>query len=454
MWAVHSPSSSRSSAKNVDLRAAVDEQLFEPKAFPRDSEMWMTNFHRSRSPSVHSSVPSLSGQSSSTAAGLADEDPNHQHTRSSIWPMPPSTTSTDLETLQLQDAGLYIRNIDAPHMESVFYGVGTKAGLVHAESESIPILVEHEPKTPKVSQNAANLEPFSDSSNSPEPSEEEHGLSRPISVMTTAIDDDEVPAAQPVTQIPGPLETQLLDLLSKVAALESSQPTVMASDYVDLQTRLSEVEARNASLQSRHEALYALRDEDLASTIKTRVLLADERREHEAIRRLRDDDLKNVFELREKLARATWAQQSSSSNQTLEKQRTSPMTSKRQSLPQPNSADLWQAAKTAAMEQRVLELESANSDLRAQLDCAHSALLQAGNSGTVKTENNTDFSEMHQRTTDGTTKETSGVVDALFESALRHRERYIAEIEKLKADNEKLRGNLERKEIIWRVWKV
>ncbi|KAL9625362.1 MAG: hypothetical protein Q9160_000425 [Pyrenula sp. 1 TL-2023] len=197
----------------------------------------------------------------------------------------------------------------------------------------------------------------------------------------THSDESEVP--QP-PRIPGPLESELLGLISKVARLEEGNPTAIFSndEYLTLQDRVEALEAEKSTWASRHEALFALRDEDVANVIKLRVMLAEERREHAAIRQLRDDDLVNVIKLREQLADKTWKEDKAASQSpggidsrpgtstpTSASGRPKSVFIERRST----ATDMWQAAKMAAMEQRALELERANADLLSKLENVESA---------------------------------------------------------------------------------
>ncbi|KKY27211.1 hypothetical protein UCRPC4_g01193 [Phaeomoniella chlamydospora] len=195
----------------------------------------------------------------------------------------------------------------------------------------------------------------------------------------------------------GPLEQQLQALLSKVTLIERERPTIMADDYKELQDRLVLLEAEKATWKERHEALFALRDEDLANLIKIRCLLADERREHAAMRKLRDGDIHNVIELREKLANATWTKPAELTR-----------ASSRQSRPE--GSDLWQAAKSAAMEQRVLELENHNEELLRKLE----------------------------------TKSDWGHIEVMLDENIKYRERMGQKVQQLRSEKEALQKELSR----------
>lgn len=251
------------------------------------------------------------------------------------------------------------------------------------------------------------------------------------------------------TETTGPLAEHLHSLLSQVSIIESQSPTIMAADYTALQNRISTLEDEKASLLERREALFSLRDEDVSNLIKIRALLAKERREHDAIRKLRDDDLQNVIELRSKLAQATWANQSRSSSPSaihtpasISHKRMEKAQSVSVSVSPSQSNDLWQTAKTAALEQRVLELESANADLRNKLDKSGGQTQQAGKEMQIvhSVAGNVGFDQQQQQ------QQQPGIA-ALAElglRAMRERETHKTEIEDLKSDNLKLRQQMEK----------
>lgn len=194
----------------------------------------------------------------------------------------------------------------------------------------------------------------------------------------------------------GPMQHLLQSLLRKVTDVERGRPTVMAEDYEKLQKRAS-------ALESDYTALLAIRNEDLVNLIKVRDVLADERREHAAIRKLRDEDLHNVLVLREKLAEATWSrpQQGRPSVMTS----LTPITRMSRS----DGDDLWQQARTAAMEQRILELEKANKVLRAES--------LTGGSGTG---------------------DVLSRMEMMFEDALKQREKIATRLQQLRSEKEVL----------------
>jgi hypothetical protein len=245
---------------------------------------------------------------------------------------------------------------------------------------------------------------------------------------------------------PGPLESQLLSLLSSISLIERDRPTIMSNDYATLQSQLSTLQAEKATWSARHETLFALRDEDVTNLIKVRGLLADERRAHAEIRKLRDDDIHNVIELRGKLAEATWAIErgNGSANGVSFRPERSPSAAvgsgraaARQSRG-PESADLWQAAKTAAMEQRALELEGANKELRAQVEALSHQLESAKKEASAQT------------TVMGAAGMNGGAstrwVESILEDSALHREKMAAKLQQLRGEKEVLRKEAERME--------
>jgi hypothetical protein len=215
-------------------------------------------------------------------------------------------------------------------------------------------------------------------------------------------------------QSAGPLERILRDLLPQIAHIEHSEPTVMASDYAALQNRVAALEAEKATWESRHSALYALRDEDVENLIKVRCMLADERRHHDALKLLREDDLQNNIALREKLAKATWS--------PTPPQRAHSNRSSTPSMSLPGGGqDLWQAAKTAAMEQRVLELEKHNAELRSQKAGGASPTADMG-------------------------PEERIMLEHVVEDGLKYRERMGAKVQSLRSEKEALSKELHKME--------
>ena len=171
----------------------------------------------------------------------------------------------------------------------------------------------------------------------------------------------------PAPHIPGPLEQQLAALMSKIVFIEREDPTIAVSpdEYRTLQEKLTTLEAEKLQWSQLHEALFALRDEDVGNNIKIRGLLAKERYDHESMKRLRDDDLNNVLVLRSKLADVTRKLQrleGPSPPSSVVRGSSTPRERPRSIVMErrDTSNDLFQAARTAALEQRTLELEKAN----------------------------------------------------------------------------------------------
>ncbi|CAI6335803.1 unnamed protein product [Periconia digitata] len=185
---------------------------------------------------------------------------------------------------------------------------------------------------------------------------------------------EEIPASVPArtstnpTHVPGPLESQLAALMSKVVFMERKNPvaSVTPEDYEEMTARLKALETEKKQWTKRHEAIWALRDEDVENNIKIRGYLAKARRELEGMTKLRDEDLINVQVVRIKLADATRQLdrlQNSSG-------RTSPSSRRPGStfMERRDTADLFAVAKAAALEQRALELEKRNTDLLSQIE--------------------------------------------------------------------------------------
>lgn len=170
----------------------------------------------------------------------------------------------------------------------------------------------------------------------------------------------------PAPHVPGPLESALGALMSKLIYLEHANPAIAVSpeDYKEMQQRLKALEAEKKTWSKRHEAIWALRDEDVENNIKIRGMLAKARRELEGMTKLRDEDLINVQVVRSKLAEKT------RELERLQAQggRISPHRGRPGSFERRDTSDLFAAAKTAALEQRALELEKRNSDLVKQIE--------------------------------------------------------------------------------------
>ncbi|KAF2106484.1 hypothetical protein BDV96DRAFT_617348 [Lophiotrema nucula] len=180
--------------------------------------------------------------------------------------------------------------------------------------------------------------------------------------------------------IAGPLEQQLASLMSKLIFIERENPVVSVTpeDYKELQDRVKVLEEEKKTWWKRHEAIWALRDEDVENNIKIRGMLAKDRRALEGMTKLRDDDLVNLQIVRVKLAEATRKIERLESSSG----RSSPMRGRPGSMifERRDTTDLFAKAKSDALEQRVLELEKRNSELIAQMQ--H---MRMGVSGTAST---------------------------------------------------------------------
>lgn len=179
--------------------------------------------------------------------------------------------------------------------------------------------------------------------------------------------NDEPLSPAPAPHIPGPLESQLAALMSKLIYIERSNPVaaVEPAEYHEMTVRLKTLEDEKAQLWQRHIALWTLRDEDLENNIKIRGLLAKKDRELVAMTALRDEDLVNVQLVRNKLAdktREIERLQSQTGTRSPTRARPGSFIERRA------TNDLFAQAKSAALEQRVLELEKRNSDLITQLE--------------------------------------------------------------------------------------
>lgn len=179
--------------------------------------------------------------------------------------------------------------------------------------------------------------------------------------------NDEPVSPAPAPHVPGPLESQLAALMSKLIYIERSNPVaaVEPAEYDEMKTRLAKFEEEKSQLWKRHTAIWTLRDEDLENNIKIRGLLAKKDRDLIAMTALRDEDLVNVQIVRNKLADKTREVERLQAQTGTR----SPTRGRPQSFIERRATnDLFAQAKSAALEQRVLELEKRNSDLIAQAE--------------------------------------------------------------------------------------
>ncbi|KUL83068.1 hypothetical protein ZTR_11191 [Talaromyces verruculosus] len=457
MWAAqHTSPQPRTSAKNIDLRTlSIKSHTSEPTTYTQQpTEMWLGKHQRSlpsmsTSDQYQYSVPSLSPRSSIAPDHMHEEDDDissqaSESTAFSARDSPEPKRGRERVHVHILSTERYEPSMIDVHGVDVDVGEGEvdlKSPFVNGlDDEPGPGI--HDSLVSFHAQEFNYIDRPRNAAGIPD--------SPPLTARPGAVPNDhndnnneQTPSIQQVGTA-GPLSTQLTTLLSQISVLESSTPTVMASDYTALQTRLSTLEATNATLLSNRESLFSLRDEDVSNLIKIRTLLAQERRQHEALRKLRDDDLQNVIELRNKLAQATWANHSRSaspssvsagsvSHRRMEKaQSVSASMSVSSSSNQSN--DLWQTAKTAALEQRVLELESANADLRQKLDkTQHSS---------------TEMQIIHSSSPanaigSGVFEQQQPGMAALAE-LMRERDSHRSEINDLEAENVRLKQQVER----------
>lgn len=107
-------------------------------------------------------------------------------------------------------------------------------------------------------------------------------LQKPVMVSRIKSLDHEPASPIPAPHIPGPLESQLAALMSKLIYLEHKDPAVSVSpeEYQEMKARLKTLEEEKKTWWKRHEAIWALRDEDVENNIKIRVSLGCENTQH------------------------------------------------------------------------------------------------------------------------------------------------------------------------------
>ena len=289
---------------------------------------------------------------------------------------------------------------------------------------------------------------------------EEHGKEKP-----------EKQANPEKPHVPGPLEQQLSALMSKLIFMERENPTISVSpeEFQALQKRVEELEAEKKTWQKKHEALFALRDEDVENNIKIRGLLAKERREHDALKKLRDEDLQNVLIVRSKLAEATRKIDRLEKEAASNSGNRSPASGRRSVLDRRStSMDLFAVAKTAALEQRALELEKRNGDLLAQIEnlkggsnvedlnrvTAHKAWKDTVSDLETKLKvKEAEIVQLKSGSSTHTVSSTSALsgldwrrMEALHEDHARYREKMGQRIQELRGEKESLMRNLHKKE--------
>ncbi|KAF2007388.1 hypothetical protein P154DRAFT_517132 [Amniculicola lignicola CBS 123094] len=300
-------------------------------------------------------------------------------------------------------------------------------------------------------------------------------LPRKTNVVTgiDTVDEEEEEKEVDPPHIPGPLELQLQSLMSKLVFMERENPTVAVtpSDYEDMMAELKTLREEKKTWQKRHEALFALRDEDVENNISIRIQLAKARRDLEGMTKLRDDDLVNLQLVRGRLADATRKldQTGGSANGSGSVNgRSSPSRARPGSMmmERRGTMDLFAVAKAAALEQRCLELEKRNGDLLSQVETlkstapidnlnsltAHKAWKDtvADLEGRVKAK---DAEISRLRSGSGAAAAvgaTSGTewqrVEALHEEHATYRERVGGKMQQLRSEKESLQREVHRKE--------
>ncbi|KAA8614948.1 hypothetical protein PtrSN002B_000054 [Pyrenophora tritici-repentis] len=262
----------------------------------------------------------------------------------------------------------------------------------------------------------------------------------------------------PAPHVPGPLESQLAALMSKLIYIEqeNSAISVNPEEYKETMSRLKALEDEKKIWWKRHEAIWSLRDEDVENNIKIRGLLASCRRELDATKKLRDEDLQNVQIVRSKLAEKTRELERFQAQTG----RSSPSRGRPGSVfERRDTSDLFTAAKVAALEQRALELERRNSDLVAQLEISKAggsiddlnrvttqAWTASGGGNGLRIR--TDDSEFERIPAGASSESLTGWqrIEALLEEHMSYREGVGGRMQALRSEKEVLLRDLHRKE--------
>jgi hypothetical protein len=97
--------------------------------------------------------------------------------------------------------------------------------------------------------------------------------SQPHPVMDLSLADERPTSPGPAPHVPGPLESQLAALMSKLIYIEQKDPAVSVKrdEYQETLGRLKALEEEKRLWWKRHEAIWSLRDEDVENNIKIRV---------------------------------------------------------------------------------------------------------------------------------------------------------------------------------------
>ncbi|CAA9965626.1 AAA-27 domain containing protein [Pyrenophora teres f. maculata] len=262
----------------------------------------------------------------------------------------------------------------------------------------------------------------------------------------------------PAPHIPGPLESQLAALMSKLIYIEqeNSAISIKPEEYQQTMSRLKSLEEEKKIWWKRHEAIWSLRDEDVENNIKIRGLLASCRRELDATKKLRDEDLQNVQIVRSRLAEKTRELERFQAQNG----RSSPSRGRPGSVfERRDTSDLFTAAKVAALEQRALELERRNSDLVAQLEISRAggsiddlnrvttqAWTATGAENGLRIR--TDDSEFERIPAGASSESLTGWqrIEALLEEHMSYREGVGGRMQALRSEKEVLLRDLHRKE--------
>jgi hypothetical protein len=97
--------------------------------------------------------------------------------------------------------------------------------------------------------------------------------SQPHHVVELSLAVERPASPEPVPHVPGPLESQLAALMSKLIYIEQKDPAVSVKpdEYQETLGRLKALEEEKRLWWKRHEAIWSLRDEDVQNNIKIRV---------------------------------------------------------------------------------------------------------------------------------------------------------------------------------------
>jgi hypothetical protein len=99
--------------------------------------------------------------------------------------------------------------------------------------------------------------------------------SKPHPISQRDLSENEPASPFPASHVPGPLESQLAALMSKLIYIEQENPaiSVKKEEYEETVSRLRALEEEKKRWWKRHEAIWSLRDEDVENNIKIRVSL-------------------------------------------------------------------------------------------------------------------------------------------------------------------------------------